>query len=167
MSKNKGYFEFFNLDALDEIPKLLDLYNLKSEKLKRSLFNERFDILVREKINSKKFKNSINKRIDVITETLNSFNSIKRILYLMRLKCITCIMNENEMTIESPVLLMVKNKRICLCGVNIFSLSSRSSVSIDINSIINVLNEHASAFIRNSGFDLCFFTLYLLIATIS
>ncbi|MFH6841003.1 GIY-YIG nuclease family protein [Providencia sp. 2024EL-00732] len=157
MSKNHGYSEFFNLDALDEIPKLLNFYGLKNEKLQTPSLVEEIEVSLRKKTNSIRFKNRINRDVNLINENLNILNNAKRCLYLMKLKGLKCEINKHELIISSPVLSFIKNKNFCFCGVNVLTMSSRKKIYIDINSVTNSFNENGGLFIRQSGFDLSFF----------
>ncbi|WP_336432730.1 GIY-YIG nuclease family protein [Providencia rettgeri] len=161
MNKNHGYSEFFSLDALDEIPKLLNFYGLKNEKLQTPSLVEEIEVSLRKKTNSIRFKNRINKDINLMNESLNVINNVinnvKRCLYVMKLKGITCQVNQNELIIVSPLLAFIKKKNFCLCGVNVFTMTSRENIYIDIKSIISLFNKNDGFFVRETGFDLSFF----------
>ncbi|HHR6469824.1 TPA: GIY-YIG nuclease family protein [Providencia alcalifaciens] len=162
MDKKHGYSEFFNIEALDEIPKLLNFFNLKKEKILAPSVNEEIDIFIRNKINSNRFKNGLDRRLTTISDNLNVFNNIKRCLFLMKLKNIECRVVNDQVIISSSILSLVKKKNIGLCGINIVSMTSKVDVYIDIYSIINAFNKHCGSFVMKNGFSLSFFCSFFI-----
>ncbi|WIF74482.1 GIY-YIG nuclease family protein (plasmid) [Proteus vulgaris] len=162
MSEHHGYTEFFSIEVLDEIPKLLDFFNLKKEKIIIPSEDDKIKSLMKNKIISMRFKNNIDESISIINEILNTFNNIKRCLYLIRINSIVCDINHKVMIVSSPVLSRIEKKNVGVCGVNIISMSSKDTVYIDIYNIIKIFNRHGCNFIIQSGFNLSFFYSFFL-----
>ncbi|HFT6957226.1 TPA: GIY-YIG nuclease family protein [Proteus mirabilis] len=145
MDKKDGYTEFFDIEALDEVSKVLEFLkldkipiSLKIEKKKVAIINDRKEI---------KFKNKIENRIELIEDNLQLLKSLKRGLILIKKRNFICKYNENDvLSVESRYLFLIKKKLIWLNGFKnsgaVISVDSGDKVSLNVKSVVDLFNEN-------------------------
>lgn len=145
MPKKDGYTEFFDIKALPEIQKIMNLFRL--EKSIILLDEEKKNISSRKHNKESIFRNRVENRIELLNRNLQLMNNLKMALILVKRKNVYCeYTSKGELIVRSKYLNLIKKKLLWISGVRvggaIISVSRDETVIVNIVSVVQFFNKN-------------------------